>query len=151
MVIIKELDCKYSGQLAEVLSTDEKLHRKLSPNSEMTTISALEYMQGCKNWEAIKNGKCFAIVWEKQAVGSISFIHKDDETASVGYWLKSDMWGRGICTQAFKHIIILLQNTGYKYVTASILKENIASKRIWEGYNTTFRKDDKRYYPIIKL
>ena len=151
MLIIKELDFKYSGQLAEILSTDEKLHRKLSPNSELTLISALEYMQGCKKWEATKNGKCFAIVWEKQAVGSISFRHKDDETAGVGYWLKSDMWGKGICTQAFKHIITVLQNTEYKYVTASILKENIASKRIWEGYNATFREDDKRYYPKIKL
>lgn len=48
-------------------------------------------------------------------------------------------------------MLLIVKELGYASVTASILKENIASKKIWEKYNATFKEDDERYYPIIKL
>lgn len=151
LIVVKQLSLKYGDELAEILSTDKKLHKELSPNSKLTTINGLEYVQGCIKWETKKRGRCFAIVKNDRAVGSISFVHKDDEIASLGYWIKSDAWGQGICTQAFKQMLLIVKELGYASVTASILKENIASKKIWEKYNATFKEDDERYYPIIKL
>ena len=81
LIVVKQLSLKYSDELAEILSTDKKLHKELSPNSKLTTINGLEYVQGCIKWETKKRGRCFAIVKNDRAVGSISFVHKDDEIA----------------------------------------------------------------------
>lgn len=151
MIAVRQLNEKYSDELATILSTDEKLHKELSPKSEMITISGTEYMQGCQNWETKKVGKCFAIVQDNKAVGSISFAHKDENTASVGYWIKSDMWGKGFCTQAFRQILLIVKDAGYTKVVGSIVKSNIASKKVWEKQNAIFSEDVERYYPLIQL
>lgn len=151
MLKIREINEKYSNELAEVLSTDEKLHRQLSLNSKMMVIDGTEYLKGCRKWESKKDGKCFAVVNDNKAIGSISFAYKDEKTASIGYWIKSNEWGKGFCTQAFKEILLIAKREEYTYVTASILKRNIISKRIWENYNATFLEDIDRYYPTIEL
>lgn len=91
MLTVRALDEKYSNDLAEILSTDEKLHRELSPNSKLIIIDGIEYLKGCMKWENKKKGKCFAIVNDTKAIGSISFTHKDEKTASIGYWIKSNI------------------------------------------------------------
>lgn len=50
-----------------------------------------------------------------------------------------------------KEMLLIVKAEGYTYVTASILKSNIASKRLWEKYNAIFQEDTERYYPIIDL
>lgn len=44
LIVVKQLSLKYSDELAEILSTDKKLHKELSPNSKLTTINGLEYV-----------------------------------------------------------------------------------------------------------
>lgn len=34
LIVVKQLSLKYSDELAEILSTDKKLHKELSPNSK---------------------------------------------------------------------------------------------------------------------
>lgn len=111
----------------------------------------MEYLSGCMKWENKKRGKCFAIVKGTKSIGSISFAYKDEKTASIGYWIKSNEWGKGFCSQAFQKMLLIVKEEGYTYVTASILKSNIASKRIWEKYNAIFLEDTQRYYPIMEL
>nr|WP_307992383.1 GNAT family N-acetyltransferase [uncultured Niameybacter sp.] len=151
MLTVRALDEKYSNDLAEILSTDEKLHRELSPNSNMVIIDGIEYLKGCMKWENKKRGKCFAIVKNAKAIGSISFSYKDEKTAGIGYWIKSNEWGNGFCSQAFKEMLLIVKGEGYTHVTASIFKSNIASKRLWEKYDAIFLEDTERYYPIIDL
>jgi len=38
-----------------------------------------------------------------------------------------------------------------KYVSASILKDNIASLKIWANYTTSIKEDNYRYTPTIEL
>lgn len=51
MLTIRTLNEKYSNELAEILSTDEKLHRELSPNSKLVIIDGMEHLSGCMKWE----------------------------------------------------------------------------------------------------
>lgn len=91
MLTVRALNEKYSNELAEILSADEKLHKELSPNSKRVIIDGIEYLKGCMKWADKKRGKCFAIVKDTRAIGSISFSHKDEKTASIGYWIKSNI------------------------------------------------------------
>ena len=151
MIAVCKLNETYSEQLAEILSTDMKLYYILSPNAKMERIIGAEYLQGCKTWETKRQGRCFAIVEGNRAIGSISYSYKEEQIASVGYWLRSDMWGKGFGTQAFGQMLSIVRKAGYTKLTASILKDNIASKEIWGKYNAIFDMDDERYYPLIIL
>ena len=48
-------------------------------------------------------------------------------------------------------MLLIVKEEGYAYITASILKSNIASKRLWEKYNAIFLEDTERYYPVMEL
>lgn len=49
LIVVKQLSLKYGDELAEILSTDKKLHKELSPNSKLTTINGLEYDKDAQN------------------------------------------------------------------------------------------------------
>ena len=50
---------------------------------------------------------CLAIIWNGEAIGSISLILGTDvyrRSAELGYWLAEPFWGRGIMTWAVREM-----------------------------------------------
>lgn len=121
MLTVNALNEKYSNDLAEILSTDEKLHRELSPNSKMIIINGIKYLKGCMKWENKKKGKCFAIVKDNKSIGSISFAHKDEKTAGIGYWIKSNIASKRLWE---KYNAIFLEDTERYYPTIDLSRLN---------------------------
>lgn len=151
LITIKKLDMVYCNDMAELLNSDKKLHLALSPNSPHTKITGKEYYDGCKSWEIRKNGSNFVILYDEKPIGSISYHKRNDLMAGCGYWIESDLWGKGYGKEAFSIFLPMLKNAGFESVTASILKENTPSWKIWSKYTTDIKEDEYRYTPIIKL
>lgn len=150
-ITIEKLDIDYCRDMAELLNSDPKLHFALAPNKPHTRISGKEYYDVCKAWELRKNGSNFVILLDEKPIGSISYHNKDKLIAGCGYWIKSSIWGRGYGKEAFSMFLPFIKNAGFESVTASILKDNIASWKIWANYTKDINKDVDRYTPIIKL
>ncbi len=68
------------------------------------------------------------IVWDGQVAGNIVCFDVD-EKRTVGYWLGSDYWGKGIATDALKQFVKRVpERPLYAYLAA----HNHASRRVLE-------------------
>ena len=150
-ITIEKLDIVYCNDMAELLNTDEKLHLALSPNRLHTSITGQEYYDVCKAWELRKKGNNFVVLYDEKTIGSISYHKENSLLAGCGYWIKSSLWGKGYGKEVFSMFLQIIKNVGYEYVTASILKDNVASWKIWTKYTIDIKEDEYRYTPLIKL
>lgn len=150
-ITIEKLDIVYCKKMAELLNSDEKLHLVLSPNRLHTSITGQEYYDVCKAWEIRKNGNSFVVLYDEKPIGSISYHKKNSSLAGCGYWIKSSLWGKGYGKEVFSMFLPIIKNAGCEYVTASILKGNVASWKIWMKYTIDIKEDEYRYTPLIKL
>jgi len=148
---ITKLDIQYCKALAKIISTDALLHQALTPSQEMREVTAAEYYQTCREWESKKNGVNFCILSEGTPIGSISYVHENETTASYGMWLASAYWNNGYGTIALQLFKETLKSAGYAFLTGSIQKSNPRSKRICEKSGATFTEDNNRWYPLIGL
>lgn len=148
---IKKLDIAYCNDMSTILNSDEKLHLALTPNTVHIKITDNEYYDGCRAWETRKNGSNYVIFYNDMPIGSISYYKKNDITAGCGYWIKSSLWGKGYGKESFSLFLPIIKKAGFKYVTASILKNNNASLKIWAKYTTNIKEDFYRYIPTIEL
>lgn len=151
MLGIVRLSRENSGRPARILSTDHLLHGFLSPRQEMSEVTPEDYYEKCMEWERRKNGNCFCILLDNSPVGSISMVHNSEETASTGLWIESAYWNMGLGTEALTIFKEIVKRRGYKFLKASILKNNPRSKRIFEKCGAVFEEDDLRWYAAIAL
>jgi len=151
MLQIINLDRKYCGILANILSEDVSLHKFLSPNQVMSEISGDDYYNGCLDWETKRDGHNFCILSNKVPIGSISYVHKGAEIASVGMWISSEYWNKGLGTHILKLFMKMVKESGYMYLTGTIQKWNPRSKRMCEKCGATFKEDENKWYPTFIL
>lgn len=151
MLKIMRLERKYCDELAVILSTDYRLHKFLSENEEMIEISRDRYYEGCIDWQLKKRGYCFCIMLDGIPIGSISYVHKDFETASVGMWISSNYWNKGFGTYILKEFMEIVKNKGYKFIVVTIQKKNLRSKRMCEKYGSIFKSDRNKWYIKIRI
>ena len=113
MIEIVKLDIKHCDALAEIMSTDTDLYGFLSTNPNQPVVSPTAFFDVCRAWEAKKNGVTFSILADGVPIGTISYIHEDEQTASVGMWITSAHWNSGhgrllqnlpLESHQFKHI-----------------------------------------------
>ena len=82
----------------------------------------------------------FAIATADEAIGGIGLEFGRDVhrfTAELGYWLGEPFWGRGIMTQAVRHLTAwAFENLELHRIYASVFEGNGASMRVLEkaGY-----------------
>lgn len=148
---IIKLEKIYCDDIAEILSTDIKLHNAISSSTPLKRITGYEYYNGCLAWEKRKSGSNHIILYDEKPIGSISYHTIDNLTAGCGYWIKSNLWNKGYGKEAFSKFLQIIKNAGFKYVTASILKGNEASWKLWTKYTDHMKEDELRYTPIIML
>ena len=146
MLEIVKLDRKYCDALASILSADASLNKFLSSNKVMSEVSGDDYYNVCLDWEAKVDGHNFCILYNKVPMGSISYVHKDAETASVGIWISSEYWNKGLGIQVLKIFKKMLKENGYMYLTGTIQKWNPRSKRMCEKCGATFKEDENKWY-----
>ncbi len=153
MITIQPLNLSHSKRLAEIISTDSKLHMKLSPSKPQESTSAEELYRVCKAWEDKNNAVCYCIINNGVPIGTISVSHRDFEnkTAKCGYWIESNCWGKGYTTEAFKLAIEEARQAGIELLTASILKDNLASIALWKRQGALLREKDGRVFPTLIL
>lgn len=60
---------------------------------------------------------------------SLSHQNSKKETAQVGYWISSKYWDKGCMSQAFEQILHYARIKKIEYLSATIDKENIQSKK----------------------
>lgn len=154
MISIEIIDRKYCVALSEIISTDTELAKYLhGPDGEIKRVSEYEFFETCKKWEHKKGGYCYVVLLNGDPIGTVSYAPLKDnaEAAGVGFYIASPYWGKGYGTKLLKEMIDILKHKGYKYVTGSVPKGNIAPKRVFEKCGAEFKEDKSRYYPIIRL
>jgi len=98
-----------------------------------TMEKAVEWVNSLQEQHPFVN---FAIDVDDQVVGGLGFELKDDvyrKTASIGYWLGEDYWGRGIMTRAVSlGVDYAFSNLDVIRIQAGILSKNPTSMRVLE-------------------
>ena len=84
----------------------------------------------------------FCIEIEGAAVGGIG-VHPGEDvhrhTATVGYWLGEEFWGRGIMTEAVTAVTdFCFENFPLRRISAEVFANNPASARVLEKAGFTF-------------
>lgn len=148
---LKTINEKYADNLVEIINTDEELNNALGSNGKITNRD--EFISTIQQWQIKNNSKTFAIVLSDKAIGTISLSHikEENHSAQIGYWIGSNFWNKGYTTQAFAHILDLARELKIEFLNASIKKDNIASKLIWQRFGAEFGEDNERIYPRINL
>jgi len=108
----------------------------------------------------------FAIIVDKNAVGSIGFVVQEDVqriSAEIGYWISEQYWGKGIMARAVKQTVdYIFANFDVVKVYATPFDFNVASQKVLQ--KAGFEREailksaavkngkivDLHYYSIIK-
>lgn len=89
----------------------------------------------------------YGIVWKEtgEMIGSGGIYHShhpETETWSIGYDIRSDMWGKGITTEAMEKILEYARSTrDVKEIAGTFAVDNIGSRRVMEKLGMTYLED----------
>lgn len=152
-ISIDNLTLQYSERIAEILSTDEKLHMMMNSSKPMKKTDAEEYFIVCSEWCKKRNAILFAILLDNVPIGSISICDIDfkSRAAKTGYWIESAQWGKGYMTKAFALVITKAKEMEIKTLTCSIRKDNPASISLWQKYGASITEKDDRIFPLLNI
>lgn len=104
--------------------------RDLFPNP-YTVMNALLWIGNQKEESLHTN---FAVLWDGQITGSISYIRKEDiyrKSIEIGYFIGEPYWNKGIATQAVKLILqYITDHFDATRIYAEIFEHNKASMRV---------------------
>lgn len=78
---------------------------------------------------------------EDKMVGLFEFYHYNEikQKVSIGYRLSKSVWNKGIATEIVEIVLKYLKSVGIRTITAHIMVENNASKRVLEKNGFTLR------------
>lgn len=82
-------------------------------------------------------GVIFAVTrrQDNALLGTVSLldIHAADRRAEVGYWIATEYWNQGYCTEALQELIAFAHNSlGITRITGRCLVHNLPSARVLE-------------------
>lgn len=117
-----------------------------------------------KSWiEHYEEPSCYlwAIVTEKEPIGSISVVNMDEpsESAEIGYCLARKEWGKGIMTEAlFLVMRFLFEEVGLHRIHLKFDTENVGSGRVmiknglrYEGLQKAAKRRDDGSWGDVAL
>ncbi len=150
-VSIKPIDTELAEELVQILNTDETMCQAMG--IKCGNLTAQDFIDINQKWCTSTHAELFAIVLGATAIGTISLSHQDTarKTAQIGYWTGSAYWGNGYTSQAFEQVLAYARVKGFESVSATILVDNQASKRIWEKYGASFELRGDRYKASINV
>lgn len=150
-IVLKPIEGRYIGHLVNILNDDHKLAKTLSSNNDPITPD--QFVEHNKKWIEKTNSKLFAIVFNHEAIGSISLSHIDPEnkTAQIGYWLSSNHWGKGYGSLAFALMLEEARSIGISTVTSTIKKDNSPSKVLWSKHGAEFIEENDTVKASLRI
>lgn len=130
-ICIEKLNIEISHELVKLLNNDIQLQNSLGSSQNLITIE--EFIDYNCNWCKTRNAEIFGILLNELPIGMISLSHQnlDEHKAQIGYWIGSNYWGNSYTSLAFSKLLTYAKNKGIKYLSATIDRKNIASKKIW--------------------
>jgi ribosomal-protein-alanine N-acetyltransferase len=145
---------KDNEELADLMCKDIVLRSEFEiKDNDMPT--GTDFSEKLKRWCDRNNSISMSIINENdQAIGLISLRHifRNDRNAKIGYWLGSSYRKKGYTSQAFGLVIDLAHKLQLSCVSSTVLKNNVASQKIWEKYGATKReKDESKFIFSISL
>lgn len=149
--LIKNLGNKYLKDLVGILNNDKKLIKQLGSLKE--PLSCAGFVTHTKKWSKKNKAQVFAIIMNREAIGSISLSHINRRTqaARIGYWIASKYWNKGYTSKAFEQILNLAKEENIKFASCLIPKENRASRAIWEKFNAKLEQKGDNIVPRLCL
>lgn len=142
---------EYAAQLAEILSTDHTLNEHLSGEQELPHVTPDEYYWTTRQWEKKNGGRVYAIVDQKQVLGVLTYLPLSDSAATVGYWIRSNLWNQGYASRALNLFRRVAGDKGFHYLTANIPKSNPAALAIWRKHTIILTESSDYYHPWMEL
>jgi len=140
--IVLENMGKHTIQLIWFLNNDERLAKYMGLDN-LVKVTEKEFLEKNEKWVTEKHTDMFAIVLGEKAIGMISLSHQDEvnRTAQIGYWMGSAYWNKGYGSKAFKLILDHAKEREFKYVSSTMRKGDIATKKLWDkcGVQTEFK------------
>jgi hypothetical protein len=137
LIEVDELKCE---EIAFLLNEDQELRVKLgSAIKENTKLSVFNKLI---DWQDKNSAKSKLIEVNGEIVGliSLSKIDYERKIASIGYWIGSKYWNKGIGKKAFALCMEMATTMGIDIVKAQIEIENIPSRKIWEKYRCSIKE-----------
>jgi ribosomal-protein-alanine N-acetyltransferase len=67
------------------------------------------------------------------------------DRAELGFWLGTELWGKGLMTEAARHVLLFgFDSIGLHKITTGCLEQNIGSRRVLEkvGFRLVGRRDE---------
>jgi ribosomal-protein-serine acetyltransferase len=125
----------------------------LTPTYTISSAEDFIYLQ-INNWTneleytfAIRNN-----TGDFLGVISLHLFDKQNDVASIGYWMNSDFTGKGYCTQALKLIVAnALKTLDLIRIEVIVANENRASQKVAEKAGTQFESLQKNRLRIKGL
>jgi RimJ/RimL family protein N-acetyltransferase len=75
----------------------------------------------------------YAITLDGQFIGIVGFSYAEGEPPELGYWLGEPHWGKGIMSEAVKHLLeAAFATRAYPRIKSRALKTNLASRNVLE-------------------
>ena len=133
MVTIRELTHDDGTALAEMLNDDVVLRANLGIRTD-DRANADGVIRDVGEWCRSRKGVSYAVLAGDVTVGmmSLSRINPESGTGRIGYWVGSDYRQRGYCARAFELVLQEARRRGLHTVSASVVNDNTASRRVWE-------------------
>ena len=123
---------------------DEKTAKFMLYSKYKSTADGVDWVNSMyKNPDDLDYG----FVWKEtgELIGSGGIYHShhpETEVWSIGYSIRSDMWGKGITTEAMKKILEYARSTrDVKEIAGTFAVDNIGSRRVMEKLGMSYLED----------
>lgn len=133
-ITIRELTLQDSIVLAQTLSTDVELNRRLG-NTEMMHVSAGHFFNRTRESCRVRNAVPYAVITDDQrAIGLVTLGHADEitKTARIAFWIESRSWGQDFCAEVLRPVLDLAKSKGVERILGRVDKDDLAGREIWE-------------------
>lgn len=152
MIKLEKLSKNNGGDIIAYLKKDVRLLEKLK-SEKLGDITLEEFLDYNNSWCINRSAMLFCIIINNKVIGSISLsdIDKNAGQASTGYWIASEYWGKGYGKESFKEIVKIAKGLGIKTLNSKILKDNIASRKIWDKYGAKFTIVDEKVKYTLEI
>ena len=160
-IVLRPLEAGRDEKALEALSNDTEVYRFLptflfeQKYSDKTLVIGRHYAECVAKKESILLAVCLVDAPEKLVgIGEIYNYEAEKEKASIGYRLARPIWGKGVATEVTRLLKNYLLSVGVRKITAHVMTENAASKRVLEknGFILKWRdlsEDWGRESPVI--
>jgi [ribosomal protein S5]-alanine N-acetyltransferase len=136
---------KYLYEVPNPYKIEDALNFIKSSDSDFNSLRAIHFAIEYKEYEFELGNKSQPLV----GVISLKNIDLVNKTATLGYWIGEDYWGKGIATECVRLIIDYgFSKLELEEISAYVFPENEASIRVLEKNGMNKKEEVNEYHPM---